>query len=101
MNNSTPQNIRDAMKLAEEEPDGKAFNPLGEKNDPVSNPSHYNRGGIECVDFLKAFLTPEEFKGYCKGTVITYLARAPYKKQETQDIQKAAVYAKWLEDFTK
>jgi len=82
--------------IPEDEPDGIAFNPLGESNDIIKNPSHYNRNGIEVIDVLKAFLTPEEFKGYLKGTQLTYLLRSPWKKQEKDDILKSGVYSDWL-----
>lgn len=35
--------------------------------DNVNHPAHYTDGGIECIDALRATLTPEEFRGYCKG----------------------------------
>ena len=41
------------------------------KHDPVDRPKHYNQGGVECLDAIEAALTPEEFKGYCKGNIIT------------------------------
>jgi Protein of unknwon function (DUF3310) len=87
--------------IPEDEPDGIAFNPIGESNDIITNPSHYNRNGIESIDVLRAYLTPEEFKGYLKGTQLTYLLRAPWKKQEKSDILKSGVYSKWLVDEVK
>lgn len=101
MNNSTPQIILDAMRMAEEEPDGRAFNPLGDNNDIINNPSHYNRGGIEIINVLKAFLTPDEYKGYLKGTNLTYLLRSAWKGQNKHDILKAEWYAKRLSDEVK
>ena len=47
--------------------------------DVVNNPSHYKHGGIETIDLIKAFLTPEEWRGYLKGTLYAYRDRAPYK----------------------
>ena len=82
--------------IPDDEPDGVAFNPLGSGHDPVNNPEHYLRDGIEVIKVIKAFLTPEEYKGYLKGTQIAYLLRSPWKKAENQDIKKAGVYAKWL-----
>ena len=87
--------------MIEDEPDGVAFNPLGESNDIINNPSHYNRDGIEIIKVLKAFLTPEEFKGYLKATQLTYLLRSPWKRQEKDDILKSSVYSKWLVDEVK
>ena len=54
------------------------------------NPSHYQIGGIETIDYIEAKLTPEEFKGYCKGNAIKYLSRAGYKGEERDDYKKAA-----------
>ena len=59
--------------------------------DPI-NPTHYQIGGIETINYLEAKLTPEEFKGYCKGNAIKYLSRAGYKGEERDDYKKAAWY---------
>ena len=59
--------------------------------DPI-NPTHYQIGGIETINYLEAKLTPEEFKGYCKGNSIKYLSRAGYKGEERDDYKKAAWY---------
>jgi hypothetical protein len=87
--------------IPEDEPDGIAFNPIGEKVDIINNPSHYNRNGIESIDVLKAYLTPEEFKGYLKGTQIAYLLRSPYKRQEKDDLRKANWYSNRLAEEIK
>lgn len=47
--------------------------------DNVNNPEHYNQGDIECIDAIQAALTPEEFRGYCKGNVIKYVWRERLK----------------------
>lgn len=48
--------------------------------DNVNHPSHYvGRNGLEAVDVLKEFLTPEEFMGWCKGNALKYLLRAGRK----------------------
>ena len=59
--------------------------------DPI-NPTHYQIGGIETINYLEAKLTPEEFKGYCKGNSIKYLSRAGHKGEEIDDYKKAAWY---------
>lgn len=48
-------------------------------NDPVNHPPHYKQGEIECIDAIRAALTPEEFRGFCKGNVIKYIWRERYK----------------------
>jgi hypothetical protein len=51
---------------------------------------HYKRlGDYQPWQVLKAWLTPEEFRGYMKGTAIAYLAREQQKGGD-QDIEKAA-----------
>lgn len=48
-------------------------------NDEVNHPAHYTAGTIECIDCIAAALTPEEFRGYCKGNVIKYTHRERLK----------------------
>jgi hypothetical protein len=68
------------------------------KKDLVNHPDHYKSGGIEVIDFMKAKLTPEEFKGYLKGNTIKYLSRAGKKDDEIQDFKKAQWYLNKLVD---
>lgn len=82
--------IDDAMIDAQE----RAERGVLMKGDPIK-PSHYNVGGIETIDFIRAKLTKEEYKGYCKGNVIKYLSRADYKGG-LEDFKKAEVYMQWL-----
>ena len=65
------------------------------KNNPVTRPSHYTSGGLEVKTILKKKLTPEEFKGFCKGNILKYVFRAEYKNG-VEDYRKAAQYLKWL-----
>ena len=65
-------------------------------SDRVNHPSHYKVGGIETIDFIKAKLTPEEFKGYLLGNVLKYASRAGHKDNATQDAGKLAWYANKL-----
>lgn len=99
--NEPPKVLPNLQKLMQDGPDGMAFNPLGDSPDIINNPSHYNRGGIEIINVLKAFLTPEEYKGYLKGTNLTYLLRSAWKGQNKHDILKAEWYAKRLSDEVK
>ena len=57
---------------------------------------HYDKGGVQTIDFIKAKLSPEEYVGYLKGNVIKYLARANYKGSAKSDIEKALQYLTWL-----
>lgn len=70
--------------------------------DEVHNPKHYKLNGlnIESVDVIKAVLTEEEFKGWCRGNALKYLMRAGKKdkSKEKQDFAKAGVFISWLTD---
>ena len=61
-------------------------------DDPVNHPTHYTSGEIECIDAIRAALTPEEFRGFCKGNVIKYVWRSNLKGGD-QDLKKAVWYA--------
>lgn len=45
-----------------------------------------------------AVLTPEEFKGWCKGNALKYSLRAGRKDpaKEVQDLAKAGVFLSWI-----
>jgi len=60
--------------------------------DEVNNPPHYNTGEIECIDAIKASMTPEAFKGYCKGNALKYIWRMSYKGKPVEDLRKASWY---------
>lgn len=68
-------------------------------SDPVNHPEHYKVGGIETIDFIKAKLTPEEYKGYLLGNVLKYASRAGHKDNATQDAGKMAWYANRLAEL--
>jgi hypothetical protein len=55
--------------------------------DPVNNPTHYTKGGIETIDFIEA-------KGldYHLGNVIKYITRADHKDNKLEDLRKAQWY---------
>jgi hypothetical protein len=57
------------------------------RSDMVNHPAHYNKHprGIEVIDFV-------EHMDFCTGNAIKYIARAEYKGNEIQDLQKAIWY---------
>ena len=61
-------------------------------NDPVNNPEHYNKGGIEAIDGIKSSMSDEEFKGYLKGNCMKYLWRYNYKGKPKEDLEKSLWY---------
>ena len=67
----------------------------GKSSDPV-NPSHYKKGEIECIDAIKSMLTPEEWRGFLKGTAVAYLWRLGHKDAVEQDARKTLWYVSWL-----
>lgn len=68
-------------------------------SDGVTKPLHYNAGQIECIDAIESALGPDGFVAYCRGNVLKYTWRAPYKNGE-EDLKKAAVYAGWAKAGT-
>lgn len=74
------------------------FKAEANESDPVNNPAHYqSESGIECIDAIRAALTPEEFRGYCKGNIFKYLWRHD-RKNGAEDVRKSRWY---LERLTK
>ena len=63
--------------------------------DNVNSPSHYGQGNIEAIEYIKDFLTKEEFIGYLRGNIAKYLHRWRYKNG-LEDLEKAQVYLGWL-----
>lgn len=69
--------------------------PVSSKHDNVNSPKHYCKGGLECINVIKAQLTPEQNKGYLYGNVLKYMWRWP-EKNGLEDLRKAEHYLKWL-----
>ena len=70
------------------------------KNDNVNHPKHYLKGGLECIQVIKAQLTPEQYEGYLYGNVIKYMWRWK-EKNGLEDLRKAAHYLMWLQEEVK
>ena len=67
--------------------------------DPKSG--HYDAGGIETIEVLKAKLTKEQYKGYLLGNIIKYSTRANFKDQFNRDIEKINVYSDQLKQLNE
>ena len=65
----------------------------------VNTPSHYNQGGIECIDALQAASTEEEFKGFCRLNAMKYLWRFGHKDHPITEGEKAKWYIQKLLDL--
>lgn len=63
-------------------------------SDIVNRPPHYTQGNVECIDAIEAALTPEEFRGFCKGNIIKYAWRERFKDPES--LRKAQFYVNRL-----
>ena len=62
------------------------------ESDPINHPAHYaGSNGIECIDAMRATLTPEEFRGYCKGAAFKYIWRER-QKGGNESLAKAVWY---------
>ena len=60
-------------------------------SDNVNFPPHYTQGSIECIESIRAALTPEEFRGFCKGNALKYVWRERHKGGK-ESLQKAQWY---------
>lgn len=72
----------------------------GEHYDEVEKPRHYAAGEVECIDAIRAALTPEEYAGYLKGNVFKYVWRER-NKGGRQSVDKARWYIQRLLDTTR
>lgn len=70
---------------------------LAGEADNVNRPAHYTAGSIECIDAIRAALTPEEFRGYCKGNVIKYVWRERLKGGN-ESLAKCEPYLRWAQE---
>ena len=64
-------------------------------DDNPMTPDYYKAEGVETIDYLHAFLTEDEFNGFCKGNIIKYVSRAN-RKNGVEDIRKARDYIRYL-----
>lgn len=62
------------------------------------NPNHYIFGGIETIEYLKAKLTAEEYRGFLKGNVLKYVSREA-EKNGLEDLKKDKWYLDKLIEF--
>ena len=74
--------------------------PESSKPDNVNHPKHYCKGGLECIQVIKAQLTPQQYEGYLYGNVLKYMWRWP-EKNGIEDLRKAAHYLMWLQEEVK
>ena len=64
--------------------------------DMVNHPSHYNAGGIECIDALAAATAGVSgIEAFCTANAIKYLWRWKFKNG-VEDLKKAIWYINYL-----
>jgi hypothetical protein len=56
-------------------------------DDPVNHPSHYTFGQIEVIEVIEDWNLD-----YHRGNAVKYIARAPHKGNELEDLRKAQWY---------
>lgn len=92
--NATPEEIDENYQTLVER--GSIFEP---KNDPVSHPSHYTQGGIECIDAMVAAFGKEAVANFCMCNAFKYIWRSKYKNG-AEDIEKAKWYLNKHKELT-
>jgi len=70
---------------------GTAWHPTPAE-DMVNHPPHYTQGSVECIDAMQAALSPEEFVGFLKASVIKYVWRLNDKDEPLENAKKARWY---------
>ena len=69
-------------------------------DDPVHHPNHYMLAPeLEAIDVIRASLTPTEYMGYLKGSILKYRLRAGRKGEAEQDIAKSDWYRERAVEF--
>ncbi len=69
-----------------------------QKVEKVNHPAHYNQGGIECIDALKAAVAGlDGIEAFCTANAIKYLWRWKYKNG-VEDLDKAIWYIQRLKE---
>lgn len=63
--------------------------PLHLKPDNINHPTHYNQGGIETLDYIKA--KAPHYESYAIGNIIKYVSRYQHKNG-LEDLKKAQFY---------
>lgn len=67
-------------------------------NSAVDHPSHYNKGGIECIDAMEAAFGDECVMDFCLCNSFKYLYRCMHKNRALEDLKKAQWYLTRLID---
>ncbi len=74
--------------------DGLLDKQMFPEEDTVNHPPHYNKGGLEAIDYIEQQLE-DGFADYLEGNVLKYIHRWRYKNG-IEDLRKAEWYLKKL-----
>lgn len=98
INDATPRDWDRATKSSNPHDIENYFDPYDQPPiaDPVNAPPHYNTGKVECIEAIQESMTPDAFKGYCKGNALKYIWRMSYKGKPIEDLRKAIWYIERL-----
>lgn len=81
-----------AAKPAAAKPAAPKPKEAAKKSDPVNHPDHYTKGGIECIDAIKAAVQDLPGKeAWLAAQVIKYVWRYKWKNG-VEDLKKASFY---------
>lgn len=83
-------------KIEQNADKNKSTNQPVEVNDMVNNPPHYNFGGIECIDAIKAQLGQDGFIAFLRGQIAKYNWRVLHKNNPLEDAKKIQYYTNLL-----
>lgn len=73
-----------------------SYVPSDKVSDNVNSPSHYCKGGLECIEAIRAACEGlEGAEAYYVGNVIKYVWRFKFKNG-VEDLKKARKYLDWL-----
>tara|TARA_B100000900_G_scaffold415666_1_gene446497 strand:- start:611 stop:838 length:228 start_codon:yes stop_codon:yes gene_type:complete len=69
--------------------------------DMVNKPPHYNKGNLECIDYIKQQIGNAAFASYLEASAIKYLHRHKDKGANIQDLEKCVWYINKLIEHYK
>ena len=69
-------------------------------SDNVTHPNHYCKGGMECIEAIKAAVSgiTDPFEAYCTGNIIKYAWRWS-DKNGVEDLAKAKQYIDFIKEY--
>lgn len=75
------------------------WQPIVKETNNVNHPSHYNQGGIECIDAMVSAFGKEAVGNFCICNAFKYVWRAK-QKNGVEDLDKAIWYLNKVKELT-